>query len=116
MKKIGVFVMVFMLLVMASSASAGLNKRYVLLNAATGTGPGTAVVIVDAFTEWGCDASIFGNASTATIVFQGNQGGSEYDPEGWAIKTFDAAEIAAGFAQFGISTPPLKKIRGFVFR
>ena len=112
MKRTGVFVIIFMLLVMADLAAAGLNKRYVLLNAATGTGPGTAFVIVDAFTEWGCDASVFGSASTVTIVFEGNQGGSEYDPEGWAIKTFDAAEIAAGFAQFGVSSPPLKQIRG----
>ena len=112
MKRKGVFVLIFLLMVMTSLAMASLNKRYVLLNAATGTGPGTAVVIVDAFTEWGCDVSVFGAASTVTIVFQGNQGGSEYDPEGWAIKTFDAAEIAAGFAQFGVSSPPLKQIRG----
>ncbi len=112
MKKTGIFVMFFVILVIASFAVADLNKRYVLLNAETGTGAGESIVIVDAFTEWGCDASVFGNASTVTIVFEGNQGGSKYDPDGWANKTFDAAEITAGFAQFGISSPPLKQIRG----
>lgn len=112
MKKTSFLAMIFMLLIVASLAVAGLNKRYTLLNQATSTGAGSAIVIVDAFSEWGCDIDVFGNASTVTIVFEGNQGGTEYDPDGWAIKTLDAAEITAGFAQFGVSSPPLKQIRG----
>ena len=112
MKKTGVFVMVFMFLVMAGFAAAGLNKRYVLLNQVTSPGPGTATVIPDAFNEWGCDIAAFGTPSSIVFRFEGNQGGNEFDEDGWATKTFDAAEIAAGFASISISTPPLKKIRG----
>lgn len=112
MKKIVSLVIFLSIFMVLSLAIAGLNKPYTLLDAATATGPGEPEVIVDAFNEWGCDVTVFGNASTVTVVFEGNQGGSEYDPEGWAIKTLDTAEIAAGFAQFGVSSPPLKKIRG----
>ena len=112
MKRKGVFVLVFLLLVISSLAMAGLNKRYVLLNQVTSTGAGSAIVIVDAFNEWGCDIATFGTPSSIVFQFEGNQGGSEFDPDGWATKTFDAAEIAAGFTSISISTPPLKQIRG----
>lgn len=112
MKKTSFLVMVFILVAIASLAIAGLNKRYVLLNQVTSTGAGSPIVIVDAFNEWGCDIAAFGTPSSIVFRFEGNEGGSTFDEGGWATKTFDAAEIAAGFASIGVSTPPLKQIRG----
>lgn len=112
MKRKGVFIVVFILLIMTSLALAGLNKRYVLLDQVTSTGPGDPVVIVDAFNEWGCDIAAFGTPSSIVFRFEGNEGGAVFDADGWATKTFDAAEIAAGFASISISTPPLKQVRG----
>ena len=95
-----------------SQAFAGLNERYILFDNETSIGAGEKEIVKEAYKDWGCDVTAFGNPSSIIIRIEGNQEGNTYDPTGMAIKTFDAAEIAAKFASFVMVGQRVKQIRG----
>ena len=54
------FVLVLVIMLISSVAYAGLNEKYLLLDAVTSTGAGSAKVVKQAYKSWGCDVEITG--------------------------------------------------------
>ena len=116
MKKItaGFAMIIAMLIVtlMHSVAYAGLNEKYLLLDAVTSTGTGTAKVVKQAYKSWGCDVEITGGPTAVVVRVEGNQGTTIYDPTGMAEFTMSAPQLAAGIGTFEIVEHTVKNIRG----
>ena len=116
MKKITAgFAMIIAMLIVAlmhSVAYAGLNEKYLLLDAVTSTGTGTAKVVKQAYKSWGCDVEITGGPTAVVVRVEGNQGTTIYDPTGMAEFTMSAPQLAAGIGTFEIVEHTVKKIRG----
>lgn len=113
MKKIISCSVLMLVIVLTSSvAYAGLNEKYLLLNAATGTGAEAAKVVKQAYKSWGCDVEITGAPTAVTVRVEGNQGTTIYDPTGMAEFTMDAGQLAAGIGTFVMVEQTVKTIRG----
>ena len=96
----------------SSVVYAGLNEKYLLLDAVTSTGAGTAKVVKQAYKSWGCDVEITGAPTAITVRVEGNQGTTVFDPGGMAEFTMNAGQLAAGIGTFEIVEHTVKKIRG----
>ncbi|MHC4397574.1 MAG: hypothetical protein ACYS1A_18175 [Planctomycetota bacterium] len=103
--------MLFIMLINAV-AFAGLNEKYLLLDAATGTGAEASKVVKQAYKSWGCDVEITGGPTAVTVRVEGNQGTTIFDPTGMAEFTMDAGQLAAGIGTFEIVEHTVKVIRG----
>ena len=113
MKKImSCSILILFMVLMNAVAFAGLNEKYVLLNAATGTGAEAAKVVKQAYKSWGCDVEITGAPTAVTVRVEGNHGTTIFDPGGMAELTMNAGQLAAGIATFEIVEHTVKKIRG----
>ena len=106
------FVCGLIMVLMSSVAHAGLNEKYLLLDAVTSTGAGTTKVVKQAYKSWGCDVEITGGPTTVVIRVEGNQGTTIYDPGGMAEFTMSAPQLAAGIGTFEIVEHTVKNIRG----
>ena len=109
------FAMIIAMLIVTlvhSVAHAGLNENYLLLDAVTSTGTGTAKVVKQAYKSWGCDVEITGGPTAVVVRVEGNQGTTIYDPTGMAEFTMSAPQLAAGIGTFEIVEHTVKKIRG----
>ena len=113
MKKIiSCSVLILFIMLTSSVVYAGLNEKYVLLNAATGTGAEAAKVVKQAYKSWGCDVEITGGPTAVVVRVEGNQGTTIYDPTGMAEFTMSAGQLAAGIGTFEIVEHTVKNIRG----
>ena len=106
------FVCGLIMVLMSSVAHAGLNEKYLLLDAVTSTGAETAKVVKQAYKSWGCDVEITGGPTAVVVRVEGNQGTTVYDPTGMAEFTMDAGQLAAGIGTFEIVEHTVKSIRG----
>ena len=113
MKKI-ISCSILMLIIMLTSsvAYAGLNEKYLLLDAVTSTGAETAQPVRQAYKSWGCDVEITGSPTVVIVRVEGNQGTTIYDPGGMAEFTMNAGQLAAGIGTFEIVEHTVKNIRG----
>ena len=105
-------VLILFIVLMNSVAFAGLNEKYLLLDAATGTGAEAAKVVKQAYKSWGCDVEITGAPTAVTVRVEGNQGTTIFDPGGMAEFTMNAGQLAAGIGTFEIVEHTVKNIRG----
>jgi hypothetical protein len=113
MKKImSCSILILFIVLINAVAFAGLNEKYVLLGAATGTGAETAKVVRQAYKSWGCDVEITGAPTAVTVRVEGNQGTTIFDPGGMAEFTMNAGQLAAGIGTFEIVEHTVKNIRG----
>ena len=106
------FVLGLIMMLISSVAHAGLNEKYLLLDAVTSTGAGTAKVVKQAYKSWGCDVEITGSPTAVVVRVEGNQGTTIFDPTGMAEFTMDAGQLAAGIGTFEIVEHTVKNIRG----
>ena len=111
-KNIVGFVLVLIIMLISSVTYAGLNEKYLLLDAVTSTGPGEAKVVKQAYKSWGCDVEVTGAPTAVVVRVEGNQGTNIFDPGGMAEFTMSAAQLAAGIGTFEIVEHTVKKIRG----
>lgn len=106
------FVLGLIIMLISLMVHAGLNEKYLLLDAVTSTGAGPAKVVKQAYKSWGCDVEITGAPTVVVIRVEGNQGTNIFDPGGMAEFTMSAAQLAAGIGTFEIVEHTVKKIRG----
>ena len=112
MKRMVVFSMMLMLF-LSQFAYAGLNERYLLLDAVTSTGAETAFEVRQAYKSWGCDVTIMGSPTAVTVRVEGNQGDAIiYDPGGMAEFVMSSGQLSAGIGTFEIAEHRVKRIRG----
>ena len=113
MKKIMAgFVFILIMMLVSSVAHAGLNEKYLLLDAVTSTGAEAAKVVKQAYKSWGCDVEITGGPTAVVVRVEGNQGTTIFDPTGMAEFTMSVGQLAAGIGTFEIVEHTVKKIRG----
>ena len=113
MKKIiSCSILILFILLINSIAYAGLNEKYLLLDAVTSTGAESVKVVKQAYKSWGCDVEITGAPTAVTVRVEGNEGTTIFDPTGMAEFTMNAGQLAAGIGTFVIVEHPVKNIRG----
>ena len=113
MKKImSCSILILIIMLTSSVVYAGLNEKYLLLDAVTSTGAETAKPVNQAYKSWGCDVEITGGPTAVTVRVEGNEGTTIFDPTGMAEFTMDAGQLAAGIGTFVIVEHPVKNIRG----
>ena len=109
---ISCYILILTIMLMNSVAFAGLNEKYLLLGAVTGTGADATKVVKQAYKSWGCDVEITGAPTAVTVRVEGNQGTTIFDPGGMAEFTMSAPQLAAGIGTFEIVEHTVKNIRG----